>query len=322
MTARPAGKSAAVRVLLIDDDPEDHLITKALIEDLPGHPFALDWVDGYDEGLAAISAGTHDVYLLDYRLGARDGIALLAEARAENPTAAVILLTGQGEYEIDRQATEAGAADYLEKDRLDGTLLERSLRHAILQKQLEAQLESKVAARTEELGRLNAEMKKEIAERKKAEAALREADSRKDEFLATLAHELRNPLAPIRNALSIMGLKADRPDVVDRARSMIDRQVGHMIRLIDELMDISRITRGKLALVPERLPLSEILGAAIESSMPQIDKARLSLILEMRHPVPHRRTTAAPAPTAMDATAAAALYCGPTCRSAPPARQP
>ncbi len=279
MTARSASKSDPVRVLLIDDDPEDHIITKNLIEDLPGRPFVLDWVDGYDEGLASITAGSHDVYLLDYRLGERDGIRLLGEARAKNPNVAVILLTGQGEYEIDRKATEAGAADYLEKDRLDGTLLERSIRHAILQKQLEAQLESKVAARTAELGRLNEDLKKEIAERKKAEGALREADRRKDEFLATLAHELRNPLAPIRNALSIMGLKSDRPEVVERARGMIDRQVGHMVRLIDELMDISRITRGKLALVPERLPLSEILATAIESSMPQIDKAKLSLVL-------------------------------------------
>ena len=276
---RPASNPQRVRVLLIDDDPEDHLITKALLEDLPGHPFVLDWVDDYDRGLASILSGSHDVYLLDYRLGARDGIKLLAEARVGNPNAAVILLTGQGEYEIDRLATEAGAADYLEKDRLDSILLERSIRHAILQKQLEAELELKVAARTQELGRLNEDLKKEVAERKKAEAALRQADRRKDEFLATLAHELRNPLAPIRNALSIMGLKADRPDVVNRARDMIDRQVANMVRLIDELMDISRITRGKLVLVPERLPLSEILSTAIESSMPQIDRAKLSLIL-------------------------------------------
>ena len=276
---RPTSDSRRVRVLLIDDDPEDHVITKNLLEYLPGHPFALDWVDDYDRGLAGITSGSHDVYLLDYRLGARDGIKLLAEARAGNPNAPVILLTGQGEYEIDRLATEAGAVDYLEKDGLNSTLLERSIRHAILQKQLEAELEFKVAARTKELGRLNEDLKKEVAERKKAEAALREADRRKDEFLATLAHELRNPLAPIRNALSIMGLKADRPDVVGRARGMIDRQVANMVRLIDELMDISRITRGKLVLVPERLPLSEILSTAIESSMPQIDRARLSLIL-------------------------------------------
>ncbi len=279
MTARPARKSGPVRVLLIDDDPEDHLITKNLIEDLPGRPFTLDWVDNYDEGLAQISGGSHDCYLLDYRLGARDGIVLLSEARSVNPAAPVILLTGQGEHEIDRMATEAGAADYLEKDRLDGTLLERSIRHAILQKQLEAQLEAKVAARTYDLKRLNDSLEKEVAERKRAETALREADRRKDEFLATLAHELRNPLAPIRNALTIMGLKSDRPDVVERVRGMIDRQVHHMVRLIDELMDISRITRGKLSLVPEKLPLSEILGTAIESSMPQIDRAKISLIL-------------------------------------------
>ena len=264
------------RVLLIDDDSDDYLITKNLFQELPGQRFELDWVDGYDAGVAAIRRGSHDVYLLDFRLGAKDGIELLIEARADNPGAAIILLTGQGEYETDRRAIESGAADYLEKGRLDPVLLERAIRHALLQKHYEADLEAKVHERTRELESVNHNLNTVALAREQAVDALREADRRKDEFLAILAHELRNPLAPIRNALTIMRMKHDAPDVVERATGIIDRQVVHMVRLIDELMDISRITRNKIRLAIEPVRLSDVLAAAIELSLPQIEKAGLT----------------------------------------------
>jgi len=276
MTAR-SEPAPIIRVLLIDDDPEDYLITKGLFGELPGHRFALDWVDGYDLGLSAITAGSHDIYLLDYRLGSRNGLELLEAARAVNATAAIILLTGQGQYDIDRRAIEAGAADYLEKERLDPILLERAIRHALLQKNYESTLNAKVTERTADLKKLNETLEREALERKKADAALREADRRKDEFLGVLVHELRNPLAPIRNAITIMRLKRDTPDVVDRATKIIERQVVHMVRLIDELMDISRINRDKLRLTTEPIRLSEAIAVAVEMSQPQIDNAGLAL---------------------------------------------
>ncbi len=273
----PSRDAPPVRVLLIDDDRDDYLITKALFQDLPHHPFQLDWVATYEAGLEAIGRASHDLYLVDFRLGARDGLQLLREAHAQFPFAPMILLTGQGEYEIDRMAIEAGAADYLEKSRLDSVLLERSIRHALLQKRYAADLERTVQERTGELVLSNESLHREIAVRTAAEEALLLADRRKNEFLATLAHELRNPLAPIRNALEIMRLTADKPEAVARARGMMERQVTQMVRLIDDLLDISRITRGKLALSPERLPLSEIIEAALELSQPQIAKAKLTL---------------------------------------------
>jgi len=276
MTAR-SEPAPIIRVLLIDDDPEDYLITKGLFGELPGHRFALDWVDGYDLGLSAITAGSHDIYLLDYRLGSRNGLELLEAARVVNATAAIILLTGQGQYDIDRRAIEAGAADYLEKERLDPILLERAIRHALLQKNYESTLNAKVTERTADLKKLNETLEREALERKKADAALREADRRKDEFLGVLVHELRNPLAPIRNAITIMRLKRDTPDVVDRATKIIERQVVHMVRLIDELMDISRINRDKLRLITEPIRLSEAIAVAVEMSQPQIDNAGLAL---------------------------------------------
>jgi signal transduction histidine kinase len=281
MATTPAGDRPPVRVLLIDDDEEDFLLTRDLLEELPGDGYHLDWVGDYDAGLAAICEATHDVYLLDYQLGARTGLELLREARAEGCLAPVILLTGQGEYEIDRAAMDAGAADYLEKSRLDPTLLERALRHALLQKRYEADLERKVRERTQELEQLNRDLHKEIAERKRVEAALVEADRRKDEFLATLAHELRNPLAPIRNALEIMRLADNDPTAIAKSRAVMERQVGQMVRLIDDLLDVSRITRGKLQLVTERLDLRSVIDTAVEMSRPQIEKAGLRLSVSL-----------------------------------------
>jgi PAS domain S-box-containing protein len=114
----------------------------------------------------------------------------------------------------------------------------------------------------------------DITDRLEMEAALKEADRRKDEFLATLAHELRNPLAAIRNGLEILRLAAADPHVIDEIRTLIDRQVSHMVRLIDDLMDVSRISRGKLELRRERVELAAVVEAALETSRPLIEASR------------------------------------------------
>jgi PAS domain S-box-containing protein len=102
---------------------------------------------------------------------------------------------------------------------------------------------------------------------------LREADRRKDEFLATLAHELRNPLAPVRNGLQILRLAADKPEMMESTRQMMDRQLGHMVRLIDDLLDVSRITRGKIELRKERVELSAVVQSALEASRSALEAA-------------------------------------------------
>jgi PAS domain S-box-containing protein len=98
----------------------------------------------------------------------------------------------------------------------------------------------------------------DITARRRAEDALRDADRRKDEFMAMLAHELRNPLAPLRNALQILSLRGGDPGVVDQVREMMERQVGHLGRLVDDLLDVSRITTGKVQLRRERLDLARL----------------------------------------------------------------
>ncbi len=110
---------------------------------------------------------------------------------------------------------------------------------------------------------------------------LSEADRRKDEFLAILAHELRNPLAPIRNGLQIMKLAGNNPEAADPARRMMERQLTQMVRLIDDLMDVSRITRGKIELRNEEIELVEVVQQAIETSRPLIEASGHSLSVSM-----------------------------------------
>lgn len=112
----------------------------------------------------------------------------------------------------------------------------------------------------------------DITERKQYEDALADADRRKNEFLAMLAHELRNPLAPIRNALEIMrrvaGSESSSPHSIDAAVAMMERQVGHMVRLVDDLLDVGRISRGKIELRRERVELASIVYHAVEAARP------------------------------------------------------
>ena len=121
----------------------------------------------------------------------------------------------------------------------------------------------------------------DIHEQKEMQRTLREADRRKDEFLATLAHELRNPLAPIRNALHIMRLKAEDPATVEQARLIMERQLGQMVRLVDDLLDVGRITRGRLELRKERVELATIVKNALDTTRPIIEAAGHQLTVSL-----------------------------------------
>lgn len=113
----------------------------------------------------------------------------------------------------------------------------------------------------------------DITERKHAEEALKEANRRKDEFLAILAHELRNPLAPIRNALQILSRRGEEPGIRGRFTEMMDRQLSQLVRLVDDLLEVSRITSGKIELRKELVDLRQVIAGAVETSRPLIEAA-------------------------------------------------
>ncbi len=120
-----------VRVLLVDDDEDDYVITRNLISEIRDRRYQLEWVDNYDAALDAVRRREHDICLLDYRLGGRTGLELLRESKSLNDRLPMILLTGQGDHEIDIEVMEAGAADYLIKGQLDSDKLDRAIRYAI-----------------------------------------------------------------------------------------------------------------------------------------------------------------------------------------------
>jgi len=120
---------------------------------------------------------------------------------------------------------------------------------------------------------------RDITDRKRAEEALREADLRKDQFIALLAHELRNPLAPLRSGLQVMRLASGDANAVAQARNMMERQLGHMIRLIDDLLDISRISQNKMELRRSRVLLTDVVSSAVETARPAIEAAEHELTI-------------------------------------------
>jgi PAS domain S-box-containing protein len=396
--------SQPVRVLLVEDDEDDYVLTRDLLSEIKGNPYHLDWVKEYDAALAAMTANWYDVYLLDYRLGARNGLELLHEVLRRGCKGPIILLTGQGEWEVDVEAMRAGAADYLTKGQIDATLLERAVRYAIERRrdrealrQAHEDLERRVRERTAELHASETHFRQladampqivwtarpdgtldycnrrwfeytgfteeqtfsfpegtqgqqaggwksilhpedvavceqkwvwavrtaepyqvefrfkdrrsggyrwhlgravpvrddsghvvrwfgtctDIDDQKRAEEALRDADRRKDEFLAMLAHELRNPLAPIRDGLHILSMPQVDGATAGRVRSMMEQQVRNLTRLVDDLLDVSRITRGKIRLRKETTDLAAVVGHAVETVRPLVELQKHELAVSL-----------------------------------------
>jgi signal transduction histidine kinase/ActR/RegA family two-component response regulator len=152
------------------------------------------------------------------------------------------------------------------------TVLERPMRVAALVSAVRTALR----ARERQL-----QIREHLAERERSEQVLREADRRKDEFLAILAHELRNPLAPIRNSVHILRATSRSEPVVEHVGEVIERQVNQMVRLVDDLLEVSRITRGTIDLRREEVDLAGTLASAVETSMPLIEQGgqRLAVAL-------------------------------------------
>ncbi len=198
---------------------------------------------------------------------AGEGLRELATALSRQPAWSdlpVLLLT---RYGAD-SATVAQALPALG----NVTLLERPVRPATLVSAVRAALRAR---------QRQYQIRAHLAERELTEEALREADRRKDEFLATLAHELRNPLAPIRNSLHILRLTAGGDPAAEQVCDVLDRQVGHLVRLVDDLMEVSRITRGKVELRIEPVELAAVIRSAVEASRPLIEASRHQLAISL-----------------------------------------
>ena len=197
-----------------------------------------------------------DLVLLDVRLPDMDGRDLCMEIKRDPATAQIVVLQTSATHVDMRHRVEsldAGADGYIVAPMEPAELVAQV--HALLR------------------------MRRAERERQAALEELREADRRKDEFLAMLAHELRNPLAPIRNAVQI--LVSDDPAIREKARLMIGRQVQHIARLVDDLLEVSRITQRKVVLQPTVVQLATVIESAVEVARPFVDTKRQQLAVSL-----------------------------------------
>lgn len=119
------------RILIVDDDEDDFIITSDYIRSIPGNSFAIEWCPSYNEGIKRLLSNMHDLFFVDYRLGAKSGVDFLKEAQQHNVSSPIVLLTGKGNYAVDIQAMEFGAIDYLVKTELTVEKMERCIRYAV-----------------------------------------------------------------------------------------------------------------------------------------------------------------------------------------------
>lgn len=191
-----------LKVLLIEDDEDDYILVKGLLSDALSWGFDLDWVQTYEAGLEDMCHSGHDVYLLDYRLGERNGLELMREAVKKGCEVPVIVLTGQGGYEVDMEAMKAGAADYLVKGQIGADLLARSIRYSIAHKRTEYELrsyrdhlEELAEERTAQLEAANERLQAEIEEKIQVEEALIKSEE-KNRMLVDSSLDLIYSISP------------------------------------------------------------------------------------------------------------------------------
>jgi signal transduction histidine kinase len=262
---------ARANVLLVDDHPANLEALETVLKDL-GHNLVS--TPSSEDALRLLADRDFAVVLLDVQPPGRDGFetARLIRARERARHTPLIFLA---DHESDRSTIEQayllGAVDFLFEPLVPVILRAKLAAFIELFQQAE-----QVNQQAEQLRRM---------ERREYEMKM-EADQHKEAFLAMLAHELRNPLAPIRNAALVIRLLNSADPNVQRAAEMIERQVQLMARLIDEMLDVSRLTSGKVRLQRERVELSAVVARAVETTQPLIDRRRQQLTLTFcPHPV-------------------------------------
>ncbi len=306
------GVNNKVNVLLVDDQPQRLLTYESILSELGQNLVSAR------SGLEALEKLMKDefaVVLLDVSMPDMDGFeaATLIHQHPRFEKTPIIFVTGVHVSELDRlKGYKVGAVDYvaipvvpeilrskvavlveLHLKRRELQELNRNLARAnerlaeantTLQAEKTRELENlnRVLQRANrELEAANRSLQTEVTERTRVELALKEADRHKDEFLAMLAHELRNPLAPIHNAVALMHRIALTDPQLIWSRDVIGRQLAHLTRLVDDLLDVSRITRGKIKLNKEVLEIGPLVARTVETVHPLFEDRGHTLQVEM-----------------------------------------
>lgn len=209
------------RILLVEDDEDDYILTCDYLQQMTSHHFDIDWVDNSIEALALLKENNHDICLLDYQLGGLNGLAVLEQTSNDGCTTPIIMLTGQTGSELDNSALDAGAVDYLIKSELNSARFNRAIRYALARKDIE----------NERLERIKAE----------------ERSRSKDKFLAHLSHELRTPLTSILGYTELLLTDDNNKNIQPELTTILDNG-KHLLGLLNNVLDLSKIAAGKFEL--------------------------------------------------------------------------
>ncbi len=271
--------TTAVKILLVEDSPSDADLLQQTLQQGGLPRFELTCVERLDAAFACLGNEPFDVLLLDLSLPDSNGAETFQRVRRAAPAVPIVVLTGASDESTGLEAVRSGVQDYLVKGQTDGRQITRAIRYAIERRRAEEALQkARVEAerRAVELKIAFDSMAELESELRRRNQQLADEARRKDEFLAMLGHELRNPLAPIRNAVYVLRHLEAPESAREQARAMIDRQVTHLARLVDDLLDVSRITRGQIVLRKERLDLVELLRAVAEDHRRLLESGALS----------------------------------------------
>jgi signal transduction histidine kinase len=294
-----------VSILLVDDQPQRLVAYRAILADLG---LNLVCAGSGREALEQLMDREFAVVLLDVSMPDMDGFeaAKLIHEHPRFERTPIIFVTGVHLDDLDRlRGYSLGAVDYVSVPIVPeilrskiSVLVELYCKRQELQRANARLSEANIALQEEktreleivnrslqhansELASANRTLQSEIAERARIAQALKEADRHKDEFLAMLAHELRNPLAPIHNAIELMRMKPLDDPQLNWARDVIARQLTSLTRLVDDLLDVSRITRGKINLTRQVVELDGLISRAVETVHPLFDERSHQLTLEL-----------------------------------------
>jgi len=272
------GHTVPIKVLLIEDDEDDFFIINELLTNIHDRDFDVTWISNPQDSLILLRKNQHDVCLLDYRLGAYNGIELLKKAQAFEVSMPVIFLTGQGEYTVDIEAMKTGATDYLDKDGLTSPLLERAIRYAVDRataaaklKKAYDELEDRVRQRTNELRHANEKLHK--------------ASEQINSFAYSVSHDLKSP------SVALIGITRrfyeNYSDTLGEKGKKYCEQIKKAAERIYSLVGMvnSFIAAKEMPLKLEDVRLEEILHDIKINYSEQLSERRIKWVMPEKAPI-------------------------------------